>query len=56
MFDGDTEQAFGFYKTVFGVDFYGSGFSDDHRTLRGLALQEDGQWNEFMVAHYRRQR
>lgn len=28
--------------------------SDDHRLLRALVLADDGEWNEFMVASYRR--
>lgn len=28
--------------------------SPDHRTLTSRALGPDGQWNEFMTAHYRR--
>ena len=28
--------------------------SDDHRTLTSRMLGDDGQWNEFMKAHYRR--
>ena len=28
--------------------------SDDHRMLRSSVLGDDGQWHEFMVAHYRR--
>jgi hypothetical protein len=30
--------------------------SDDHRILRGHVLGKDGQWNNFMTAHYRRKR
>jgi hypothetical protein len=29
--------------------------SDDHRMLRSRTQQDDGTWNEFMTAHYRRQ-
>jgi len=28
--------------------------SDDHRILRSEVLGEDGQWHQFMTAHYRR--
>ena len=28
--------------------------SDDHRVLRSFALGGDGEWLEFMTAHYRR--
>jgi hypothetical protein len=28
--------------------------SDDHRMLRSRVRGTDGQWQEFMVAHYRR--
>ena len=28
--------------------------SDDHRTLTSRVLGDDGQWQEFMTAHYRR--
>lgn len=28
--------------------------SDDHRTLTSRVLGDDGQWNAFMTAHYRR--
>ena len=28
--------------------------SDDHRTLTSYALGDDGNWNKFMTAHYRR--
>ena len=30
--------------------------SDDHRTLTSQQLGDDGQWKEFMVAHYRRKK
>jgi hypothetical protein len=28
--------------------------TDDHRTLTSFMLADDGQWNQFMQAHYRR--
>jgi hypothetical protein len=28
--------------------------SDDHRTLTSQMQMEDGTWNRFMTAHYRR--
>ena len=28
--------------------------SDDHRMLRSSVLGDDGEWHEFMIAHYRR--
>jgi hypothetical protein len=48
-----------------GPDFAGEGkmvkyqdviewVSDDHRVLRSRMLQADGEWQEFMLAHYRR--
>jgi hypothetical protein len=30
--------------------------SDDHRVLSSYALGDDGEWREFMTAHYRRKR
>jgi hypothetical protein len=30
--------------------------SDDHRLLRSRTLNDDGSWNEFMTAHYRRKK
>jgi hypothetical protein len=30
--------------------------SDDHRVLRSRVLGDDGQWQDFMTAHYRRKR
>lgn len=30
--------------------------SDDHRTLTSRVLGEDGEWREFMKAHFRRRR
>ena len=30
--------------------------SDDHRMLRSSVLGDDGEWHEFMTAHYRRKR
>jgi hypothetical protein len=29
--------------------------SDDHRVMKSQILMEDGNWNQFMTAHYRRQ-
>jgi hypothetical protein len=29
--------------------------SDDHRIMKSQILMEDGNWNHFMTAHYRRQ-
>jgi hypothetical protein len=29
--------------------------SDDHRIMTSQILTEDGNWNQFMTAHYRRQ-
>jgi hypothetical protein len=29
--------------------------SDDHRMMKSQILMEDGTWNQFMTAHYRRQ-
>jgi hypothetical protein len=48
-----------------GPDFAGEGkmakyqdviewVSDDHRVLRSRMLQANGEWQEFMLAHYRR--
>ena len=28
--------------------------SDDHRTMKSYALTDDGTWQQFMTAHYRR--
>lgn len=28
--------------------------SDDYRVMTSYALGDDGQWNKFMTAHYRR--
>jgi hypothetical protein len=30
--------------------------SDDHRTLTSFMQGENGEWNQFMTAHYRRQK
>ena len=30
--------------------------SDDHRVLKSQILEENGKWNHFMTAHYRRQK
>jgi Protein of unknown function (DUF1579) len=29
--------------------------SDDHRVMKSQILMDDGNWNHFMTAHYRRQ-
>jgi Protein of unknown function (DUF1579) len=29
--------------------------SDDHRVLKSQILEDNGKWNHFMIAHYRRQ-
>jgi hypothetical protein len=36
------------YKDAFEI------LSDDHRVLTSRFLGEDGQWHQFMTAHYRR--
>jgi hypothetical protein len=30
--------------------------SDDHRLLRSQLMGPDGEWNQFMTAHYRRKK
>jgi hypothetical protein len=30
--------------------------SDDHRTLTAFLQDDDGQWQQFMIGHYRRRR
>jgi Protein of unknown function (DUF1579) len=30
--------------------------SDDHRVLKSQILEDNGKWNHFMTAHYRRQK
>jgi hypothetical protein len=30
--------------------------SDDHRVMTSQILMDDGNWNQFMTAHYRRQK
>lgn len=30
--------------------------SDDHRVLKSQILEDNGKWNHFMIAHYRRQK
>jgi hypothetical protein len=45
-FSGDGKMAK--YQDVFTIK------SGDHRVLTARVLGDDGQWNEFMTAHYRR--
>lgn len=42
------EEKLGKYKDV--IEFK----SDDHRVLTSHMLRDDGQWQQFMTAHYRR--
>lgn len=44
--DGGTDK----YRDV--IEF----LSDDHRTLRGHVRGADGEWTNFMTAHYRRKK
>jgi Protein of unknown function (DUF1579) len=30
--------------------------SDDHRVMKSQILEDNGKWNHFMTAHYRRQK
>ncbi|MDX2212276.1 MAG: DUF1579 domain-containing protein [Oculatellaceae cyanobacterium bins.114] len=44
------DEKLGKYKDV--IEFK----SDDHRVLTSHMLRDDGQWQHFMTAHYRRKR
>ena len=48
--EGPSENAIAKYQDI--IEF----ISDDHRVLKSQILGDDGNWNQFKTAHYRRQK
>ena len=48
--EGPSENTIAKYQDI--IEF----ISDDHRVLKSQILGDDGNWNHFMTAHYRRQK
>lgn len=48
--EGPSENAIAKYQDI--IEF----ISDDHRVMTSQILMDDGNWNHFMTAHYRRQK
>ena len=48
--EGPSENAIAKYQDI--IEF----ISDDHQVMTSQILMDDGNWNHFMTAHYRRQK
>lgn len=48
--EGPSENTIAKYQDI--IEF----ISDDHRVLKSQILGDDGNWNQFKTAHYRRQK